>query len=64
MVRTRKQRRTTRTRKKSRTANASEDGKGKKSVTEELPWIREALKAVGLDVDGNELLPPEPEHDY
>ena len=41
----------------------SEDGEGKKSVSEELPWIKEALKAAGLDADGNEL-PPEPEPDY
>ena len=41
----------------------SEDGEGKKSVSEELPWIKEALKAAGLDADGNEL-PPEREPDY
>jgi len=36
----------------------SEYGDGKKSVSEELPWIKAALRAAGLDVDGNEL-PPE-----
>jgi hypothetical protein len=38
----------------------SEYGDGKKSVSEELSWIKAALKAAGLDADGNEL-PPEPE---
>ena len=40
----------------------SEDSDSKKSVSERLPWIRAALKAAGLDTDGNEL-PPE-ESDY
>jgi len=40
----------------------SEDSDSKKSVSEKLPWIRAALKAAGLDTDGNEL-PPE-ESDY
>jgi hypothetical protein len=42
----------------------SEYGNGKKSISEELPWIKAALKAAGLDADGNELPPesePEPE---
>ena len=43
----------------------SEDGDGKKSVNEELPWIKAALEAAGLDADGNEIPPePEPEPDY
>lgn len=41
----------------------SEDGESKKSVSEELPWIKAALQAAGLDADGNEL-PPELEADY